>query len=308
MFFFLLLLFSICYAKKRLCNYTYPNRTFSSYREGKTNVRPSGGGVGGVGGGIKGGSSRSGNSSSSSVLVRGYWSDIIVSPFISLGVESKEKKLFLRRNKQHAKTAHHLAEYNLLALFYFLETGREYRLPSALAAQDDTKKNNNTLKPQKKEKAKQLVERNGEVIEESLEDDISLPDEVALISHNPEADVSTSTSTLMPTVGVLKKNSTATLEEINEEDTSAETASVSTFIPASASTSTSTSATASAASSVPQSHTTPNALSMSRYKIVVLRGNVETLATRSVRPQERKKGRDKHTGNTQIVSREILRE
>ncbi len=36
---------------------------------------------------------------------RGYWGDIVVSPFISFGVESENKDLFKTTNDRHTKVS-----------------------------------------------------------------------------------------------------------------------------------------------------------------------------------------------------------
>lgn len=38
-----------------------------------------------------------------SVSVRGYWADVLVSPYVALGVEAPERRLFARKNRQHVK-------------------------------------------------------------------------------------------------------------------------------------------------------------------------------------------------------------
>jgi len=90
--------------EERLCTYTHPNRTFASYREAKSKSR----------GGVS---------------VRGYWSDTLASPYLALGVDADDSRLFARRNHQHVKTSPHVAEYNLLQMLYELETGAKYVLP-----------------------------------------------------------------------------------------------------------------------------------------------------------------------------------
>lgn len=36
---------------------------------------------------------------------RGFWADILISPFISFGVESEEKSLFKTENDEHVKVS-----------------------------------------------------------------------------------------------------------------------------------------------------------------------------------------------------------
>ncbi|KAA0704472.1 Dynein assembly factor 3, axonemal [Triplophysa tibetana] len=51
------------------------------------------------------------------VLVRGYWGDIVSSPYLSFGIETDDKHLLKKHNNQHVKTAQDISEANVLALF-----------------------------------------------------------------------------------------------------------------------------------------------------------------------------------------------
>ncbi|XP_064603261.1 dynein axonemal assembly factor 3-like [Liolophura sinensis] len=60
---------------------------------------------------------------------RGYWGDILVSPFIALGVETEEVSMYKKYNQAYGKTAQDIAEYNVLAMFHELATREHYVLP-----------------------------------------------------------------------------------------------------------------------------------------------------------------------------------
>uniref|UniRef100_A0A8C2C3A0 Dynein axonemal assembly factor 3 n=1 Tax=Cyprinus carpio TaxID=7962 RepID=A0A8C2C3A0_CYPCA len=56
------------------------------------------------------------------VAVRGYWGDIVSSPYLSFGIETENKDLLKKQNNQHMKTAQDISEVNVLALFECLST------------------------------------------------------------------------------------------------------------------------------------------------------------------------------------------
>eukprot|EP00743_Colponemidia_sp_Colp-15_P008071 GILK01008746.1.p1 GENE.GILK01008746.1~~GILK01008746.1.p1 ORF type:complete len:482 (-),score=68.77 GILK01008746.1:215-1660(-) len=92
----------------RLATYTCPNRTLASYTEGKDKKR------------------------STSVLVRGFWADIVNSPYIGFGVHAplpEAARLFKKRNEQHLHTAVDVSDFNLTAYLHEMETGEPYHLP-----------------------------------------------------------------------------------------------------------------------------------------------------------------------------------
>ncbi|XP_074660251.1 dynein axonemal assembly factor 3-like [Tubulanus polymorphus] len=64
------------------------------------------------------------------VARRGYWGDILVSPFIAWGIESEEKSFFKKSNQLYTKTAGNVAEYNVTSLIYELLNEDKYVLPS----------------------------------------------------------------------------------------------------------------------------------------------------------------------------------
>ncbi|XP_015773182.1 PREDICTED: dynein assembly factor 3, axonemal-like [Acropora digitifera] len=84
---------------------------------------------------------------------RGYWGDVINSPYLAFGIESEEKSLFKTSNGQHVKTSTLVSEYNVTALMHELMTGEMYTLP-----QSDDKK--------EAKKGKATLEELAEEIEE----------------------------------------------------------------------------------------------------------------------------------------------
>ncbi|XP_035002711.2 dynein axonemal assembly factor 3 [Hippoglossus stenolepis] len=58
------------------------------------------------------------------VAVRGYWGDIVSSPYLSFGIETDDKSLLKRQNAQHTKTAQDISFANVQALFQSLSSRR----------------------------------------------------------------------------------------------------------------------------------------------------------------------------------------
>lgn len=65
------------------------------------------------------------------VEVRGFWSDIIISPYIAFGCETYEEDLFMTANNQQVKTAVDVAEFNVKCCLHEYQTGQRYLLPDA---------------------------------------------------------------------------------------------------------------------------------------------------------------------------------
>lgn len=63
------------------------------------------------------------------INVRGYWGDILVSPFVAMGIEADLPELFKKFNGAYHKTARHVTTYNVTSMFHTLITGEKY-LPS----------------------------------------------------------------------------------------------------------------------------------------------------------------------------------
>lgn len=81
-----------------------PNRSLASYAEGKE----------------KG----------CSKLKRGFWGDIVQSPYWSLGVTADDPRLFKKRSMQHTKTCQHVAEYNIYGMLHELTLGEKFTMPA----------------------------------------------------------------------------------------------------------------------------------------------------------------------------------
>ncbi|XP_062918564.1 dynein axonemal assembly factor 3-like isoform X2 [Mobula hypostoma] len=62
------------------------------------------------------------------IPARGYWGDIVTSPYIAFGIISEEESLLKKANGIHVKTAQDISEYNVTALFHELVTGERYVL------------------------------------------------------------------------------------------------------------------------------------------------------------------------------------
>ncbi|XP_018533833.1 dynein axonemal assembly factor 3 [Lates calcarifer] len=56
--------------------------------------------------------------------VRGYWGDIVSSPYLSFGIETDDKSLLKTQNGQHTKTAQDISFSNVQALFQSLSSRR----------------------------------------------------------------------------------------------------------------------------------------------------------------------------------------
>ncbi|KAM9336464.1 dynein axonemal assembly factor 3 [Symphorus nematophorus] len=58
------------------------------------------------------------------VAVRGYWGDIVSSPYLAFGIETDDKSLLKTQNGQHLKTAQDISFSNVQALFQSLSSRR----------------------------------------------------------------------------------------------------------------------------------------------------------------------------------------
>ncbi|XP_072282208.1 dynein axonemal assembly factor 3 [Pyxicephalus adspersus] len=63
------------------------------------------------------------------VRARGYWGDIITSPYIAYGIETEAKSLLKTANGVHTKTAQDLSKFNITSMFHELVTGQKYSPP-----------------------------------------------------------------------------------------------------------------------------------------------------------------------------------
>lgn len=93
----------------RLGSYNCPNRTLSSYFEGRC------------------------PKTGDSIAARGFWGDIINSPYYAFGIETHPKdsaRLFKRSQDQYRHSQFDLTEFNLRAYLHALAYEQEYHLPS----------------------------------------------------------------------------------------------------------------------------------------------------------------------------------
>ncbi|XP_076615769.1 dynein axonemal assembly factor 3 [Chaetodon auriga] len=58
------------------------------------------------------------------VAVRGYWGDVVSSPYLAFGIETDDKSLLKTQNGQHIKTAQDISLANVQALFQSLSSRR----------------------------------------------------------------------------------------------------------------------------------------------------------------------------------------
>jgi dynein assembly factor 3 len=60
---------------------------------------------------------------------RGYWGDIIVSPYITFGIESEQQSFFKQSNNIYTKTSEDVAEYNILSMMHEVNHHTHYQPP-----------------------------------------------------------------------------------------------------------------------------------------------------------------------------------
>ncbi|XP_062506774.1 dynein axonemal assembly factor 3-like [Corticium candelabrum] len=66
------------------------------------------------------------NKGGEKVAQRGYWGDMVNSPYIALGIESENEELVKKVNDRHVKTSAEVALYNVTAYIHELLTGMRY--------------------------------------------------------------------------------------------------------------------------------------------------------------------------------------
>ncbi len=144
------------------------------------------------------------------MMLKGFWSDILVSPFIGFGVESLERDHFEVRSKQYVRAVVTVAEAAVTGLLCGLEHGRTHSLPDALRAGGDQRaklrrkakeeaKEKEMEKEKEKEKEKE-AEKDGESIRaarktkaakgEGEEEEEEAPDAVTIASSTSESKLS----------------------------------------------------------------------------------------------------------------------
>ncbi|EDV29563.1 uncharacterized protein TRIADDRAFT_52076 [Trichoplax adhaerens] len=61
--------------------------------------------------------------------VRGYWGDIVNSPYIAFGIECEEESFFKKTNDMYLKTSQDITQYNIMAYMHEIAYGTKYQLP-----------------------------------------------------------------------------------------------------------------------------------------------------------------------------------
>jgi len=92
----------------RIATYSEPNRTLASYTPGMSGM-------------------------GDSIALRGFWADIVNTPYWSFGTDCHPKdkpRLFKKINEQLRNNALDISEFNLMALMNELRTGHTYHLPA----------------------------------------------------------------------------------------------------------------------------------------------------------------------------------
>uniref|UniRef100_H3DCK0 Dynein axonemal assembly factor 3 n=1 Tax=Tetraodon nigroviridis TaxID=99883 RepID=H3DCK0_TETNG len=85
-------------------------------------------------------SSRVFNQGGNRVAVRGYWGDIVSSPYLAFGIETHDKSLLQKQNGQHVKTAQDVSFANVQTLFQALCARRACSSSTAAAAEPSDRK------------------------------------------------------------------------------------------------------------------------------------------------------------------------
>ena len=71
-----------------------------------------------------------------SVLRRGYWGDVVVSPYLAYGIESEEQSFFKKSNNKFTQSSQEVSEYNVLSILHEIATGTKY-VPANPVEKDD---------------------------------------------------------------------------------------------------------------------------------------------------------------------------
>ncbi|XP_041461977.1 dynein assembly factor 3, axonemal-like [Lytechinus variegatus] len=95
------------------------------------------------------------------IAERGYWGDIVCSPYLSYGIECEEESFFKKSNGLYTKTSQEVAVYNILSLLHELTHKERYVMPVPKPAEE------------KKEESKlvEITEEDEEEEEEEKEED-----------------------------------------------------------------------------------------------------------------------------------------
>uniref|UniRef100_K1Q0Z4 UPF0470 protein C19orf51-like protein n=1 Tax=Magallana gigas TaxID=29159 RepID=K1Q0Z4_MAGGI len=79
------------------------------------------------------------NQGGEKVSRRGYWGDIVASPFLAFGIQSEDKSFFKKSNNMYTKLSLNVAEFNILSLFHEL-THKEKYVPPKVEEKSSEKK------------------------------------------------------------------------------------------------------------------------------------------------------------------------
>jgi len=101
------------------------------------------------------------------VARRGFWGDLVNSPYYSFGLDAEEESLFEKRNGKHTRSTTDVAEYNLTAWLSELESGQKYEVVKVAetTAEEEAAK----LKAASQQNKKMAESRLEEVSEEEAE-------------------------------------------------------------------------------------------------------------------------------------------
>ncbi|XP_076115197.1 dynein axonemal assembly factor 3-like [Mytilus galloprovincialis] len=67
---------------------------------------------------------------------RGFWGDMLVSPYITFGIQSEDKTLFKKNNNMYAKLSWHVSEFNILSLLHEIINKEKYVPPQIEEAKE----------------------------------------------------------------------------------------------------------------------------------------------------------------------------
>ncbi|XP_030851161.1 dynein assembly factor 3, axonemal [Strongylocentrotus purpuratus] len=70
---------------------------------------------------------------------RGYWGDIVCSPYLSYGIESEEESFFKKSNGIYTKTSQEVSVYNILSLLHEFTHREKYVMPDPKPAEEKKK-------------------------------------------------------------------------------------------------------------------------------------------------------------------------
>ncbi|XP_041366025.1 dynein assembly factor 3, axonemal-like [Gigantopelta aegis] len=63
---------------------------------------------------------------------RGFWGDVVIGPFITMGLETTKKSFYKKQNDIYVKTAEDISGFNVISMFHEIATGHEYELPKVV--------------------------------------------------------------------------------------------------------------------------------------------------------------------------------